>query len=110
MMTDSYEHATSQKPVVRHDSRPAVRSLRGPKLNPDNLDNLVDERMREVQGYISGTRPINADRICLLIEFCYLLNLHQQAVELHRRLDRNEMDADWLRRVDTIVRVSGMKL
>ena len=76
----------------------------------DSLDALVDERMREVQGYISNIKPADAERICLLIDFCYQLELHQQAVSLHARLDRNAVDIDWLRRVDTIVRASRMKV
>lgn len=76
----------------------------------ENLDSRVDERMKEIQGYISGVRSaVNPDRICLLIEFCYLLELHQQAIELHARLEKNKVDSSWLRRVDTIVRTSKMK-
>ena len=74
-----------------------------------NLDSRVDERMREIQACISGIRLPSADRICLLIEFCYLLDLHQQAVDLHMRLNRSEVDTAWLQRVDTIVRTSKMK-
>ena len=76
----------------------------------DSLDRHMDERLKEVIGCINGINPTSADRICLLIEFCYLLELHQQAVDLHGRLDRNEVDPDWLKRVDTIVRTSRMRL
>ena len=76
----------------------------------DNLDDRVDSRMREVQGYIIGLRSGDPVRMCLLIEFCYLLELHQQAVDLHASLNRSEVEPDWLRRVDAMVRVSKMKL
>ena len=76
----------------------------------DHLDNRVDERMREVQGCISGIRSPSADRVCLLIEFCYLLDLHQQVVDLYARLEKNDVELGWLTRVDAIVQVCRMKL
>ena len=76
----------------------------------DHLDNRVDERMREVQGCISGIRSPSADRVCLLIEFCYLLDLHQQVVDLYARLEKNDIEQGWLLRVDAIVQVCRMKL
>ena len=76
----------------------------------DHINKSVDEKMREVQGYISGVRLPNPHRICLLLEFCYLLELHQQVVNLSARLDRSKVELDWLQRVDAIVRASKMKL
>ena len=76
----------------------------------DHLNNRVDQRIREIQGCISGIIAPSVDRVCLLIEFCYLLELHQQVVDLYARLDRNEVEPDWVRRVDRIVRASRMKL
>ena len=76
----------------------------------DHIDKRVDEKMREVQGYISGIRLPDPHRICLLLEFCYLLELHQQVVDLSARLDRIKIELDWLQRVDAIVRASKMKL
>ncbi len=76
----------------------------------DHIDKRVDEKMREIQGCISGIRSPNPHRVCLLLEFCYLLELHQQVVDLSARLDRNKVEPDWLQRVDAIVRASKMKL
>ena len=78
--------------------------------NRHYLDNRADERMKEVQACIKGIRSPSAARICLLIEFCYLLDLHRQAVELYERLDRNQVEADWLSRVDKIAGTSRMRV
>ena len=94
-------------PAKSTSTRPSHQRRTFPQ---DSIDNRVDERMKEVQGHISGIKPADAARVCLLIEFCYLLELHQQAVDLHARLDRNIVDTDWLRRVDTFARASKMKL
>ena len=76
----------------------------------DHIDKRVDEKLREIQGCISGISSPNPHRVCLLLEFCYLLELHQQVVDLSTRLDRNKVEPDWLQRVDAIVRASKMKL
>ena len=76
----------------------------------DRFNSRVDDRMREIQSCINGVRLPDASRICLLIEFCYLLELHQQAIDLYARLDKNDVSSDWLLRVDAIVRASKMNL
>ena len=88
---------------------PTMSTYRRRFLPEDDLNRRVDDRMREIQACISGISSLSADRICLLIEFCYLLDLHQQAVELHKRLDRREVEQGWLIRVDQIARAARMK-
>ena len=107
---EDQRYALTGQIITRGDdtSTEAVRLLR--TSHEDHLENRIDQRMREIQGCISGINSPSADRVCLLIEFCYLLELHEQAVELHTRLDRNSVEPDWLRRVDRIVRASRMKL
>ena len=88
---------------------PTMSTYRRRFLPEDDLNRRVDDRMREIQACISGISSLSADRICLLIEFCYLLDLHHQAIELHKRLDRREVEQGWLMRVDQIARAARMK-
>lgn len=107
---EKQRYAFTGQIITRGDdtSAEAVQRLR--TSHEDHLENRVDQRMKEIQGCISGISSPSVDRVCLLIEFCYLLELHEQAVDLHTRLDRNNVKPDWLRRVDRIVRASKMKL
>lgn len=78
-------------------------------LNREEINRRADDRMKEVQACVKGIRTPSAPRICLLIEFCYLLDLHSLALALSERLDRTQIEADWLSRVDRIVRASRIK-
>ena len=77
--------------------------------NREDVNDRADERMKEIQACVKGIRTPSASRICLPIEFCYLLDLHPQALELYERLDRSRIESDWLSRVDRIVRASRIK-
>ncbi len=77
--------------------------------NREEINNRADERMKEVQACVKGIRTPSAPRICLLIEFCYLLDLHPLALALYERLDKSQIEAAWLSRVDRIVRASRIK-
>lgn len=77
--------------------------------NREDINDRADERMKEVQACVKGIRTPSAPRICLLIEFCYLLDLHPLALALSERLDRSRIEAAWLSRVDRIVRASKIK-
>ena len=110
MKEEDQRYTLTERSFAMADSTSTQPIRRSQYSSEDSLDRRVDERIKEVIGCINGINPTSADRICLLIEFCYLLELHQQAVDLHGRLDRNEVDLNWLKRVDTIVRTSRMRL
>lgn len=76
----------------------------------DDIAKKLNERLREVQDYLDGLTDLAPDRVCLLIEFCYLLELNEQAVDLHRKLPKERADEDWLRRVDRLVRVCRQRM
>ena len=109
MTVEDHQNTITEMAMTPTESISTQRDQQLRISRENNLNSRVDERMKEIQGHITGIRHTKADRVCLLIEFCYLLDLHEQAVDLHARLDRNELDSDWLRRVDTIVRTSRMK-
>ncbi|MBI4331693.1 MAG: winged helix-turn-helix domain-containing protein [Chloroflexi bacterium] len=75
----------------------------------DGLAQRVDDRMRDIEGCIRGSAFFSPDRVCLFIEFCHLLELHQKAVDLYRRLPKDEVDKAWLTRIEKLVRVSGQR-
>ena len=77
--------------------------------NREDVNDRADDCMKEIQACVKGIRTPSAPRICLLIELCYLLDLHPQALELSERLDRSQIEAGWLSRVDRIVRASKIK-
>ena len=110
MKKEDQRYTLTERSFAMADSTSTQPIRRSQYSSEDSLDRRVDERMKEVIGCINGINPTSDDRICLLIEFCYLLELHQQAVDLHGRLDRNKVDPNWLKRVDTIVRTSRMRL
>ncbi len=85
-------------------NRGVLKKQRVSTLQNDIVGKL-DERLREIQDYLDGKADLNPDRVCLLIELCYLLELDEQAVDLFLKLPRGQVDADWLRRVDRLVRV-----
>jgi len=76
----------------------------------DAMVNKLTQRLREVFGYLEGLTDLSADRVCLLIEFCYLLELDRQAVDLHLKLPKDDVDSEWLRRVERLVRVCRNRL
>ena len=87
------------QPVAQH----RVRADIDPK---DYLNQRLDDRLKDVYRHLKNIKILSDERVCLLIEFCYLLKLYQLAVDLHARLPRNGIDPKWLRRVDRIANAS----
>lgn len=79
--------------------------VRRPRVNHD-MNQRLGERMKDVEDYLKGMAALNPERVCLLIGFCHLLDLHREVVDLYARLPKNEVDPAWLKRVERLVRVS----
>lgn len=98
-----------QESYQEPESAAPHRRGRPPRVD-NNLAQRVAERMKEIEGCVQGLAYLHPDRVCLLIEFCHVLELHQEAVDLYQRLPKEDVDIAWMRRIEALVRVSRQRL
>lgn len=84
--------------VVRYRGRQA-------RINKGIAQSIAD-RMKDISEYIRGRVTFSPERVCFFIIFCQLLELHQEAVDLYHRMPKDEVDKEWLARIERLVRVS----
>jgi hypothetical protein len=97
----------SAGPAWQSQAGAISRSRRRLPMVDKAMNQRIEKRMTEIEGYIQGLESLSPDRVCLLIEFCHLMELHEHAVELYQRLNRDEVDKEWLMRIQRLVRVSS---
>jgi hypothetical protein len=86
------------------------RHSRSPTQQGDEVAQRATARLREIRSYLNGMGGLSPERVCLFIEFCYLMEMHQEAVDLFHRLPPEGVDEQWRARVERLVRVCRQRL